>query len=46
MILGAQRRNLVQSPKGFGGWVARVMQVFLVPLGVGLGVIGSVHSLK
>eukprot|EP00438_Fugacium_kawagutii_P008883 Skav202622 [mRNA] locus=scaffold515:73671:80581:- [translate_table: standard] len=46
MILGAQHRDLAPRPKGFSGWVARAMQVFLVPLGVGLGVIGSVHSLK
>lgn len=46
MILGAQRRNLAPRPKGFGGWTARAMQIFLLPLGIGLGVIGSVHSLK
>jgi len=46
MVLGAQRRGLGPQPKGFAGGLARVGQILLVPLGMSLGVLGAIQSLK
>ncbi|CAJ1348661.1 unnamed protein product [Effrenium voratum] len=44
MVLGAQHRGLAEKPKGVLGLLARATQLFLVPLGLGLGSIGVHHG--
>ncbi|CAJ1455223.1 unnamed protein product, partial [Effrenium voratum] len=46
MVLGAQHRGLAEKPKGVLGLLARATQLFLVPLGLGLGSIGVHQCLK
>jgi len=46
MVMGAQRQGLAAKPQGVSGHLARVVQLFLVPLGLGLGVIGCIQCLK
>eukprot|EP00931_Biecheleriopsis_adriatica_P067952 TRINITY_DN42006_c0_g1_i1.p1 TRINITY_DN42006_c0_g1~~TRINITY_DN42006_c0_g1_i1.p1 ORF type:complete len:517 (+),score=99.34 TRINITY_DN42006_c0_g1_i1:79-1551(+) len=46
MVLGAQRRGLAKTPTGMSGAAARAMQLLLVPLGLGLGILGAIQSLK
>ncbi|CAE6959145.1 AVT2 [Symbiodinium natans] len=46
MVMGARRRGLTERPEGAVGLLARATQIFLVPLGLGLGVIGCIQCLK
>eukprot|EP00928_Gymnodinium_smaydae_P030702 TRINITY_DN22756_c0_g1_i1.p1 TRINITY_DN22756_c0_g1~~TRINITY_DN22756_c0_g1_i1.p1 ORF type:complete len:561 (+),score=127.12 TRINITY_DN22756_c0_g1_i1:80-1762(+) len=46
MVLSAQRRGLGPKPRGAGGALARSVQLLLIPLGLALGALGAMQSLK